>query len=85
MGEINTPFKRAVHMIIQSIVNEDEKYVLKKQFIRWRRVEKDLWSLEKLTSQQAVAPDTNKTEPCKWCGYPNGYWAGKRTIHCQHD
>ena len=22
--------------------------------------------------------------PCAWCGYPVGYWAEKRTVHCEH-
>lgn len=71
MDEINTPFKRAVYMIIQSIINLDETYVLNEQFVRWRRVEEDLWSLEKLISQQINTAD-NVTEvivyKCKTCG-----------------
>jgi len=31
-----------------------------------------------------VAPDVEAIEPCKWCGYPKGYWAKKRTVHCMH-
>lgn len=26
---------------------------------------------------------TAKVERCKWCGYPEGYWAERRTIHCK--
>ena len=30
--------------------------------------------------------DNNPVEPttCKWCGKPRGYWAERRTVHCEH-
>ena len=51
MNELNTPFKRAVHMIIHSIINGEDEYVLDGMYIRWGKVEKDLWDLESLASQ----------------------------------
>ena len=43
---IDTPYKRAVHMILLSIIHNDPKYVLDKKYIRWGKVERDLWDLE---------------------------------------
>jgi len=33
-------------------------------------------------------PDTlgaNPVKKCAWCGYPEGYWAERRTVHCTHE
>ena len=45
---MNTPYKRAVHMIIHGIINLEPKYVLDKQYVRWGKIERDLWELEEL-------------------------------------
>jgi len=60
MTEINTPFKRAVHMIVHSIINGEDEYVLDGRFVRWGKVERDLWALEDLASQQVTEADPEK-------------------------
>ena len=47
-------------MIIHSIVNGEDKYVLDDRYVRWGKVEQDLFALDKLASQQAVASDRKK-------------------------
>ena len=63
MNELNTPFKRAVHMIIHSIINGEDEHVLDGMYIRWGKVEKDLWDLESLASQPNDPAD-GKNERC---------------------
>jgi len=46
MAERDTPYKRAVHMIIHSIVNGEPEYVYKERYMRWGKVERELWELE---------------------------------------
>ena len=48
MNKIDTPYKRAVHMIIHSIINLEPEYVLDERYVRWGKVERDLWALEEL-------------------------------------
>lgn len=43
-----TEYKRKVHMIIQSIVHLEPKYVLDKKQVRWGKVEADLFELENI-------------------------------------
>ena len=76
MNEIDTPYKRAVHMILHGIINLEDKYVLDKQFVRWGKVERDLWELEHLVTEQA---DTvNRANRCECivgsqkCGFYHG-------------
>jgi len=57
MSEIDTPFKRAVHAIIYSIIDCEDEYVLDKRYIRWGKVERDLWALENLVSQSNIPAD----------------------------
>ncbi len=59
MDEIDTPYKRAVNMIIRSIINCEDRYVLDKRYVRWGKVEHDLWELEQrhLTSRQSRAAE----------------------------
>ena len=38
MDEIDTPYKRAVHMIIHCIINLEPEYVLDKKYVRWGNV-----------------------------------------------
>ena len=35
-------------------------------------------------SRPSDSADAEKIVPCKWCGYPKGYWAEKRTVHCRN-
>ena len=60
--EFNTPFKRAVHMILHSIINLEDKYVLDKRYVRWGRVERDLWELEKLQTANVVEENEGKSK-----------------------
>lgn len=59
MIKIDIPYKRAVHMIIHSVINRDPKYWLDNTYVRWGKIEKDLWELEHL-AQQPV--DCNQCE-----------------------
>ena len=68
MSEIDTPYKRAVHMIIHSIINCEDKYVLDKQYVRWGKVERDLWRLEyrHLTSRPSRAAGAKAIQDCQY-------------------
>ena len=69
MNEIDTPFKKAVHMIIHGIINGEESYVLDRTYVRWGKVERDLWALEAIASQPANPVDGTKApEVCPECG-----------------
>lgn len=46
MTKSDTPYKRAVHMILHSIINLEPEYVLRETYVRWGKVEQDLFELE---------------------------------------
>ena len=69
MIKIDTPYKRAVHMIIHSVINRDPKYWLDNTYVRWGKIEKDLWALKHL-AQQPIEGDALITSDgiCTGCG-----------------
>ena len=63
-SKLDTPYKRAVHMIIHSIINCEDNYVLDNKYVRWGKLERDLWTLEEVKEIDGST--------CELCGWVNG-------------
>ena len=63
----NTEYKRRVHMIIHSIIHLEPEYVLDKKYVRWGKVEADLFELEDAILTSAIHSDGNNVDICKAC------------------
>ncbi len=58
----------------------DDEYVCEMK----RQIIKDPEKISEWCPLDDAEEKPAKIEKCSWCGYPEGYWAEKRTVHCKH-
>ena len=71
MIDINTPYRMAVHLIIHSVMDNSKRYWIDEKTIRWWKIERDLWDLEKTHLLTAVEVDAKKECTCNRPRYSN--------------
>ena len=88
MSEIKgTSYKRAVSKIITAIINVEPEYVLDERYIRWGKVERDLWALEDICTPCHDMRDIKFGSPqiCPKCKQYNnsGLFLPEECQYCQ--
>jgi len=63
MSERDNSLKQRVSQIIQKITTLDAEYVLDERYIRWGKVERDLWKIIDAASQQDQSTRPDKCSP----------------------